>query len=490
LGLENAGLSGIPVVAQAYDGASVMSGRENGVQMKIREVHPTAVYVHCMAHRLNLVVVQSCKITRHAASFFDVLESLYCFFARPNNHKVFMETRSLLGVTSLNKLELTQLSDTRWSCRWKNVNATKRLFSTIKSCLVELCVPGNGCFVQAQGLLHQIQKYEFLVCLAVFDTVLATVQVLHKVLQRVDATIASACNVIANTIAVLEDMRSSDKQWIEIWKTVVTLMKTPAESPQSATEAVNTCNSAAESTSDTVTCQTPAGPAACRRPRKVPRMDDFVVMSTCGQRSDIVQDQENGSNSEAVSNSEKWRKQLYVPVVESLLAELKRRFVVPQGATLATAVASALKLDYEGVDYLLEAYGATLTVDCDLAKAEMKLISAKRSPDGITAQDTNDDALTYTNLSALATEIKHYPNALKLLQLAITLPVSSATCERAFSAMRRVQNYLRTTMDQHRFSSLSLLQIESELAAEIDIDKMVDEFARDTQKPRRMKLNV
>jgi len=59
LGLENAGLSGIPVVAQAYDGASVMSGRENGVQMKIREVHPTAVYVHCMAHRLNLVVVQS-----------------------------------------------------------------------------------------------------------------------------------------------------------------------------------------------------------------------------------------------------------------------------------------------------------------------------------------------------------------------------------------------------------------------------------------------
>ena len=161
--------------------------------------------------------------------------------------------------------------------------------------------------------------------------------------------------------------------------------------------------------------------------------------------------------------------------------------MVPQGATLATAVASALKLDYEGVDYLLEAYGATLKVDCDLAKAEMKLISAKRSPDGITAQDTNDHALTYTNLSALATEIKH---ALKLLQLAITLPVSSATCERAFSAMRRVQNYLRTTMDQHRFSSLSLLQIESELAAEIDIDKMVDEFARDTQKPRRMKLNV
>jgi len=34
-----------------------MSGRLNGVQAKIKELYPSAMYTHCMAHRLNLVVV-------------------------------------------------------------------------------------------------------------------------------------------------------------------------------------------------------------------------------------------------------------------------------------------------------------------------------------------------------------------------------------------------------------------------------------------------
>jgi len=53
-------LQRVNIVAQSYDGASVMSGHLNGVQTKIKEHHPTAVYIHCMAHRLNLVVVDVC----------------------------------------------------------------------------------------------------------------------------------------------------------------------------------------------------------------------------------------------------------------------------------------------------------------------------------------------------------------------------------------------------------------------------------------------
>ena len=134
--LKDSGLDQIPIVAQAYDGASVMSGSQNGVQAKVRERHSAAVYTHCMAHRLNLVLVESCKTTRHARVLFDVLESLYCFFSRPGNHKKFVEIQASLGITS--HLELTQLSDTRWSCRWRNVNTTKHLFVSILSCLDQL----------------------------------------------------------------------------------------------------------------------------------------------------------------------------------------------------------------------------------------------------------------------------------------------------------------------------------------------------------------
>lgn len=53
-----------------------------------------------------------------------------------------------------------------------------------------------------------------------------------------------------------------------------------------------------------------------------------------------------------------------------------------------------------------------------------------------------------------------FPNLFKMIQLAITLPVSSATCKRSFSETRRINNYLRSTMSQERFSKLAILNIE------------------------------
>ncbi len=48
------------IVSQGYDGASVMSGRCSGVQQRLREFAPHAIYIHCYAHTLNLVLVD-CK---------------------------------------------------------------------------------------------------------------------------------------------------------------------------------------------------------------------------------------------------------------------------------------------------------------------------------------------------------------------------------------------------------------------------------------------
>ena len=42
------------MVGQGYDGAAAMSGHMNGVQKHIREQCPSAVYVHCASHSLNL----------------------------------------------------------------------------------------------------------------------------------------------------------------------------------------------------------------------------------------------------------------------------------------------------------------------------------------------------------------------------------------------------------------------------------------------------
>ena len=44
------------LVGQTYDGASTMAGKTAGVQQLVQREHPKALFIHCYAHRLNLVL--------------------------------------------------------------------------------------------------------------------------------------------------------------------------------------------------------------------------------------------------------------------------------------------------------------------------------------------------------------------------------------------------------------------------------------------------
>lgn len=67
-----------------------------------------------------------------------------------------------------------------------------------------------------------------------------------------------------------------------------------------------------------------------------------------------------------------------------------------------------------------------------------------------------------------------FPSLFKLFQVALSLPISSATCERSFSAMRKIKTWLRTSMLQDRFNNSSILYIENDL--NIDVEKIIDIF--------------
>lgn len=71
-------------VAQCYGGASVMSGCNNGVQTKIKELVPQAIHVHCRAHRLNLILVKAVKDLLVVFEFFEIVKELYNFISNSN----------------------------------------------------------------------------------------------------------------------------------------------------------------------------------------------------------------------------------------------------------------------------------------------------------------------------------------------------------------------------------------------------------------------
>ena len=74
-----------------------------------------------------------------------------------------------------------------------------------------------------------------------------------------------------------------------------------------------------------------------------------------------------------------------------------------------------------------------------------------------------------------------YPRIYQLLQIFATLPATSASAERSFSAMRRIKTYLRSTMSEERFCGLAQMNIHRDI--EVDPEVIVQTFA--TSKERR-----
>ena len=57
---------------QGYDGASNMRGEFNGLKTLILKENPSAYYVHCFAHQLQLALVAVAKKHTEVASLFSL----------------------------------------------------------------------------------------------------------------------------------------------------------------------------------------------------------------------------------------------------------------------------------------------------------------------------------------------------------------------------------------------------------------------------------
>ena len=81
-------------------------------------------------------------------------------------------------------------------------------------------------------------------------------------------------------------------------------------------------------------------------------------------------------------------------------------------------------------------------------------------------------------LKELAPLKSAFPTVVKLLQLAMTISVTSAKCERTFATLKRVKTYLRSTMTEERLANLAVLSIERDITNALNLDEVVSEFSQ------------
>lgn len=77
--LKSTGINCDFLVGQGYDGAAAFSGYLHGAQACIKEDYPMALFVHCSAHSLNLVLSNSSSLFL-IKNFMGTLQSVATFF--------------------------------------------------------------------------------------------------------------------------------------------------------------------------------------------------------------------------------------------------------------------------------------------------------------------------------------------------------------------------------------------------------------------------
>ena len=166
---------------QFYDGAFNISGRFNDLQAKIQEVNKSALYVHCYAHSLNLVLVSTISLA--SRNFFGVIQSLYNFIAGSSKrHDIFLKMQKERGMSA--PVTLKSLSDTRWAC---HINSFRSLNTTLSAVLdtLETVAESEGdsrIVAEANGLAISVNTFNFLLIFTIMLEMLGTINALSQLL--------------------------------------------------------------------------------------------------------------------------------------------------------------------------------------------------------------------------------------------------------------------------------------------------------------------
>ncbi|XP_076069261.1 zinc finger MYM-type protein 1-like [Oratosquilla oratoria] len=400
--LQNVGLQIDNVRGQGYDHGSNMKGKHNGVQQRVLDMNPRAFFAPCSAHSLNFVVL----------------------------------------VSIMKDLTIKPLSETRWESRIDALKPLRYHLADIYDALLEIYEDtnlkgssGSSTRVEAKELADAVSKYEFVVSLVTWYSILFEVNITSKHLQDKDADLNSATKQLEATKSYLLSCRCDDgfqKVLVDATKVAQDLEIEPQfEKKQS-------------------------------RKRRKKRLFDYEA------HEESLEDP-----------SQTFKVEFYYSVLDMAIQSVEERF---HQLHSYKAIFGFL-YDIHGIK---NAPNADILHDCqNLEKSlthnghhdidardlcsELKAVSRR-----LMKPMLPQAALCFIFEQKLQDSV---PNVMIALKILLTLPVSVANGERSFSKLKLIKTYLRSTMLQQRLVGLATISIENEETSNSDLAKLVEKFA-------------
>lgn len=414
------------LICQTYDGASCMSGQHGGVQALVKAHCPSALFIHCYAHKLNLVLAQGTNNIQAAKLFFAGLDAFHSFFSRSCK-------RSALLCEVDRAVRVPGGSVVRWNFKSRAVHA-------IHEGRTLLCVafdrimtePGwdKDTIAQSAALKQKLEDFDFTFLLGVFQSIFG----LTEAFQSKTADIKKCQDRINSTINALKATRT-DETFTGIYDETVQAVGEP-------------------------------GHRRKRRRRGWEALEQGLSQHQEGDK-------------DTVSSF----RRLYFQIVDSIVLHMTQRFADMEHLSFFrvmdhTSFSSFCKpaaFPRRELAQLIKTYPF---FDEHKLRNELHTLYNNRlfhKPPAERLQFLIEDELHGT-----------HSKVYKLLQLMLTIPATSTSAERSFSCLKRIKTYLS---GQDRLVNLAKISIDSVVVEDLKAsgkfyNMVIDHFA--TMKDRRM----
>lgn len=195
---------GNKIICQTYDGASVMSGEKNGVQFRIKQIYPNALFIHCYAHQLNLVLLHGAKTIKPVKLFICNLTMFHTFFSRSTKRSELLREQGF---------KLPNQSDTRWNYHSRAASTIKKYFLELKNAILHVTEDPNWDPISvctASGLYDKLNDTKFVYLLILFSKIfIYTDHVFNFLQSKTLSNIKSCISEIQNLKQNLADIRKN-----------------------------------------------------------------------------------------------------------------------------------------------------------------------------------------------------------------------------------------------------------------------------------------
>lgn len=220
---------GDKLVGQGYDGAAVMKGHLNGLQAQVKEIYPFALFIHCCAHVLNLVLSKVSKKIEDCRWFFLKLNNFASYFAH--------STIRTAALDEIVRKRFPRIVPTRWCFASRLVSTVHyyrlpltELFQTIMESPEQW---DDDAINVADGLFEKLYDFKFIFMLNVHNTIFSHTDIMYEILQKRGLEINICVARFEAALTFMQEQR--DSKFDETYQQTITDVGPPPQTRKRCT---------------------------------------------------------------------------------------------------------------------------------------------------------------------------------------------------------------------------------------------------------------